>query len=329
LELKTLVDSIRNFEGIKRKNMIKNVTDQLKDSYNVTGKTVLGFGDDASAIDIGNQQLLLLAADGMWGKLMDADPYWAGYCSVLVNVNDIAAMGGIPLGMTNVLSTQNPEICKEIMRGINDGVKKFGVPMVGGHIHPDTPYNSLDVSITGIVGRDDVITSGGAQIGDQVIIAIDLDGKPHEKFTLNWDTTTFKGSKLVQDQIKAMNNIARKHLVTAGRDISNPGTLGTLGMLLEASGVGASIQLEKIPRNEKVTWDNWLKLYPGAGFVLTVPEKNADECISILEDVNITSKITGEIIEDKKLYLSYKKQKEVLFNFKNDRIMGVKEDIKK
>jgi hypothetical protein len=134
LELKTLVDSIRNFEGIKRKNMIKNITDQLKDSYNVAGKTVLGFGDDASAIDIGNQQLLLLAADGMWGKLMEADPWWAGYCSVLVNVNDIAAMGGIPMGMTNVLSTQSPETCKEIMKGISDGVKKFGVPMVGGHV---------------------------------------------------------------------------------------------------------------------------------------------------------------------------------------------------
>ena len=329
MELKTLVDSIRNFEGIKRKNMIKNVTDQLKDSYNVAGRTVLGFGDDASAIDIGNQQLLLLAADGMWGKLMEADPWWAGYCSVLVNVNDIAAMGGIPMGMTNVLSTQSPETCKEIMRGINEGVKKFGVPMVGGHLHPDTPYNSLDVSITGIVGRDDVITSGGARVGDQVIIAIDLDGKPHEKFSLNWDTTTFKSSQLVQDQIRAMNIIARKHLVTAGRDISNPGTLGTLGMLLEASGGGASIELERIPRSENVPWEDWLKMYPGAGFVLTAPENNAEECIAILEDVNITSKVTGEIIGDKKLYLTYKNQKEVLFNFKTDRIMGVKEDIKK
>ena len=46
-----------------------------------------------------------------------------------------------------------------------------------------------------------------------------------------------------------MNSIARKHLLTAGKDISNPGILGTLGMLLEASGVGATVELEKIPRN--------------------------------------------------------------------------------
>ena len=48
-----------------------------------------------------------------------------------------------------------------------------------------------------------------------------------------------------------MNNIARKHLLTAGKDISNPGILGTLGMLLEASGVGA-----------KSNWKRYLEIQP-------------------------------------------------------------------
>lgn len=327
MDLKDLITSIRNYEGITRKNMIKDVTDILKDSYNIAGKTILGFGDDASAIDIGNQQLLLLATDGMWGKLMESDPWWAGYCSVLVNVNDIAAMGGIPMGMTNVLSIQDGETCKKIMNGINEGVLKFGVPMVGGHLHPDTPYNSLDVSITGLVDKEDVITSGGARMGDQVIVAMDLDGKPHEKFPLNWDTTTFKSPESVQDQIAVMNRIAHRHLVTAGKDISNPGTLGTLGMLLEASDVGASIELEKIPRNESMEWNDWLKVYPGSGFVLTAPVENVKECVNLFEEVNITSNVVGEIIEDKIFYLSYGDQKEVLFDFNKDRIMGVKEEI--
>jgi len=42
LDLKDLITSIRNYEGITRKNMIKGVTSLLKDSYNITGKTVLG-----------------------------------------------------------------------------------------------------------------------------------------------------------------------------------------------------------------------------------------------------------------------------------------------
>ncbi len=326
MDLNALIDSIKNFEGITRKNSINHIANILKDTYNIAGNTILSFGDDASAIDIGNEKLALLAADGMWGKLMEADPRWAGYCSVLVNVNDIAAMGGIPIGMTNVISTKDSTICNEIMEGINEGVKKFGVPMVGGHFHPDTPYNALDVSITGIVDKDAVITSCDADTGNKVIIAIDIDGKLHPQFDLNWDTTTMKSDELVQAQIEVMNKIGMEKLVTAGKDISNPGTLGTLGMLLEASGVGATIELEKIPRNESVEWEQWLKLYPGAGFVLTAESSKVDRCIELLKEVNITASVAGEIIEDKKLYVTHKGQEEILFDFENDKITGVKEE---
>jgi len=326
VDLNALIDSIKNFEGITRKNSINHIADILKDTYNIAGNTILSFGDDASAIDIGNEKLALLAADGMWGKLMEADPRWAGYCSVLVNVNDIAAMGGKPIGMTNVISTKDKEICNEIMEGINEGVKKFGVPMVGGHLHPDTPYNALDVSITGIVDKSAVITSCDANKGDKVIIAIDIDGKVHPKFDLNWDTTTMKSDELVQAQIEVMNKIGSEKLVTAGKDISNPGTLGTLGMLLESSGVGATVELGKIPRNESIEWEQWLKLYPGAGFVLTAESSNVNRCIELLEEVNITASVVGEITEDKKLYVTHEDQKAVLFDFQKDKITGVKEE---
>jgi uncharacterized protein len=309
------------------KNLIKDVTNLLEETYNISGKTLLGFGDDASALEIGNGQVVLMAADGMWGKLMEADPWWAGYCSVLVNVNDIAAMGGIPLGMTNVLSTQDKDICSQIMGGINEGVKKFGVPMVGGHVHPDAPYNSLDVSISGIMGREDIITSCGAQPGHKVLVGIDLDGKLHPQFHLNWDTTTMKSAEQVQAQIKAMNELARRHLVSAGKDISNPGTIGTLGMLLETSNVGATVELDLIPRNDDICWEDWLKLYPGAGFILTAEEDNVDIVIEVLEKVNITTNVVGIITLDKKLYLTSGDNKEVVFDFDTDKITGIQEEI--
>jgi putative methanogenesis marker protein 2 len=327
LNLDTLVDSIKNYDGITRKNFIRDATKILEDTYNIAGRTALGFGDDASAIDIGNDTFLLMAADGMWGRLMEGDPRWAGYCSVLVNVNDIAAMGGVPMGMTNVISVSDGNLCNEIMMGIKEGVEKFGVPMVGGHLHPDTPYTALDVSITGIVGKDDVITSCGAAVGDVVLVAMDLDGKQHPNFPLNWDTTTHKTPELVQAQIMVMNKIARNHLLTAGKDVSNPGILGTLGMLLEASGVGATIELEDIPRNPSVSWDEWLKLYPGSGFVLTAREENVEECIRLLEEVNITTQVSGKIIEDKVLKLTHEDQEKTVFDFSKDMIMGIKEEI--
>jgi len=324
LELAELVKSLQNFEGILRKESIENITDKLKDVYNISGETLLDFGDDASAIDIGNDNVILFAADGIWGKLMDADPYWAGYCSILVNVNDIAAMGGKPIAMVNILSINDDKIASDLINGIKDGCRKFNVPMVGGHFHPDTDYNALDVAIVGIAKKDKIITSFGSNVGDKVIVAIDLDGRQHPKFALNWDTTYLKDEKIVQDQIAAMEKIAEKGLATGGKDISNPGTLGTLEMLLESSNVGAFVELEKIPRNTNVSWDEWLKSYPGAGFVLTAKEENIEDIIKLLEEVSITSSVVGEVIGEKKLYLNYKNEKMVLFDQDKNPVLKIK-----
>ena len=314
MELSELVKSLQSFKGVSRKNSIENVTKTLGDVYNITGDVLLDFGDDASAIDIGDNQVVLLAADGIWGDLMNVDPYWAGYCAVLVNVNDIAAMGGKPIAMVNIMAVDNDEIYDEILSGIVDGCRKFNVPMVGGHLHPDAEYNSLDVAIAGIASKDSLITSSGAKVGDKVIVAIDTDGRQYPGIPLNWDTTYEKDAKLVQDQIKIMQKIAEEHLPSAGKDISNPGTLGTLEMLLEASGVGANVELEKIPRNEDVDWDMWLRAYPGAAFVMTAPEENAQAIIDALSPYSFEVAVIGDVIEEKKLYLSSGDEKLVLFD---------------
>jgi putative methanogenesis marker protein 2 len=314
MELSELVKSLQSFKGVSRKNSIEKVTKTLGDVYNITGDVLLDFGDDASAIDIGDNQVVLLAADGIWGDLMNVDPYWAGYCAVLVNVNDIAAMGGKPIAMVNIMAVNNDEIYEDILSGIVDGCRKFNVPMVGGHLHPDAEYNSLDVAIAGIASKDSLITSSGANVGDKVLVAIDTDGRQYPGIPLNWDTTYEKDAKLVQDQIKIMQKIAEEHLPSAGKDISNPGTLGTLEMLLEASGVGASVELEKIPRNEDVDWDMWLRAYPGAAFVMTAPEENAQAIIDALSPYSFEVAVIGDVIEEKKLYLSSGDEKLVLFD---------------
>lgn len=314
MDLANLIESLQEFEGVSRKNSIEKVTDALSEVYNISGDVLLDFGDDASAIDIGDNQVILIAADGIWGQLMNVNSYWAGYCSVLVNVNDIAAMGGKPIAMVNIMSINNDEVYDELLQGIVDGCKKFNVPMVGGHLHPDSEFNSLDVAIVGIAKKDSLITSAGANVGDKVLIAIDTNGRQHPQFALNWDTTYEKDEKLVRDQIKVMKEIAEAKLPTAGKDISNPGTLGTLEMLLEASGVGATVCLEDIPRNPKVPWDEWLKAYPGAAFVLTADEKNCSKIISTLSPYSFEVAIVGDVIGEKKLYLKSGDEELVLFN---------------
>ena len=327
MELSELVKSLQSFKGVSRKNSIEKVTKTLGAVYNITGDVLLDFRDDASAIDSGDNQVVLLAADGIWGDLMNVDPYWAGYCAVLVNVNDIAAMGGKPIAMVNIMAVDNDEIYDEILSGIVDGCRKFNVPMVGGHLHPDAEYNSLDVAIAGIASKDSLITSSGAKVGDKVLVAIDTDGRQYPGIPLNWDTTYEKDAKLVQDQIKIMQKIAEEHLPSAGKDISNPGTLGTLEMLLESSQVGASVELEKIPRNENVDWDMWLRAYPGAAFVMTAPEENAQAIIDALSPYSFEVAVIGDVIEEKKLYLSSGDEKLVLFDQNSNPVLVMNKQV--
>jgi putative methanogenesis marker protein 2 len=314
MDFDALVDSVQNFEGVLRKNTIVKVTSSLKDVYNISGKTLIGFGDDSSAIDINSEKAILVAADGIWSRLIDIDPYWAGYCSILVNVNDIVAMGGEPLAMVNILSVKDENVGDDILKGIVDGCHKFNVPMVGGHFHPDADCNILDVSITGIVDKNHIITSFDAKVKDKIIVAIDLDGRQYPKSPLNWDSTLNKDPKIVQGQLKVVKTIAEMDLVSAGKDISNPGILGTLEMLLECSNCGAKIYLDKIPKNDSVNWHDWLRVYPGSGFVFTAPEENVDKIINLLKEFSITGNVVGEIISDKKLYLNYNNEEKVVFN---------------
>ena len=302
-DFKNLVKAVQEFEGVTRKSSIDTVTSLLTESYNVSGDVVIDIGDDASAIDIGNNQVVLIAADGIWGQIMNVNPYWEGYCSVLVNVNDIAAMGGKPLAMVNIMSVKHDEIYENLLAGIKDGCLKFGVPMVGGHLHPDGEVDSLGVAIVGIAKKDKLITSFGAEVGDKIIVAIDLDGKPHEMFELNWDTTYDKDKQLVQDQITAVQYLAERDYIKSGKDISNPGILGTLEMLLETSDKGAIVNLEDIPKNENISWENWLKSYPGSGFIFTANEENCEFIKKYLKDYSIEANVVGEVTGECSLYL--------------------------
>ncbi len=319
----TLARELNSFEGVVRKKGIKKVVNALKfRDTDYCFEIISDFGDDAAVIGINDEHAILLAADGIWGKLLEKDPKWAGYCSVLVNVNDIAAMGGVPIGMTNIISMNNEKIGKEVLKGIKEGVDKFGIPMIGGHTHPDAMCNVLDVSITGIVKKDSVLRSDTARIGDKIVFAYDLDGKIHEKFNLNWDTTTMKPKKLVRDQIKALETIGKEKLATACKDISNPGALGTLGMLLEVSKKGAIVDVSKIPKNDDISLNHWLKLYPGCGFVFTTNENNVNRLKEVLEDVNITAEVCGEVVCTKQLTISNGTDKAILFDFEKDFICG-------
>ena len=322
----TIAKVVREYEGVRRKHAIGEMVRALKiDAPHV----VASFGEDAAVIEH-NGEALLLAADGIWSRLMEADPYWAGYCSVLVNIHDIAAMGGHPIAMVDIFSIAKTTIQEQVVKGMHDASAQFGVPIVGGHLHPDAPYSVIDVSILGSARMDSVIYSHTAQVGDSVIAAIDITGRVHPSCALNWDSVTMKSAAEVRAQISLMEQIGTKHLVTAGKDISNPGIIGTLGMLLEVSGKGAEIDLGLIPKpnlsENNLTFEQWVRMYPGMGFILTANKRHVEELIRLFASVGMTAHEIGSVNASRELRIRYEGKDTQVFDFIKNGIMHLSEE---
>ena len=321
MDLEHIVREIRSYPGVTRKRIISDVIKYFP--IPKEGNIITAFGEDAAVIEHG-EDVLLLAADGIMEDLMNKNAFWAGYCSILVNVNDIAAMGGIPLGMVSVISMKKGEVLKEVLGGIREGINKFGVPMVGGHTHPDCDYKAVDVAVLGYTKKNEVILSSTAQQGDEIIFAMDLGGKFTPGIPYSWDSTSSKSPKTVQKQFMVMNKLAHKRLLTSGKDISNPGLLGTLGMLLETSQMGGEIHLRKIPIPDDIDFIQWLKAYQGCGFVVTCKSKNSEKVVDLFREVGLSARVAGKVNSETKLIITDKKEQKILFDFSKDMITGCK-----
>ncbi|AET65122.1 methanogenesis marker 2 protein [Methanothrix harundinacea] len=320
MNIESLAAELRGFVGITRKKAIGDLVGHFPVESDLI---IASFGEDAAVIDDG-EEVMLLAADGIWSRLLEADAEWAGYCAVLVNVHDIAAMGGWPVAMVDVLSAGSSDLAEAVLSGMRKGIEKFKVPIVGGHLHPDTPYSALDVAILGKAKKGAVILSSSAKPGDSVVVGIDLDGRVHPSFAINWDSTSFKSGEILLRQLGSMRELAERGLVTAGKDISNPGMLGTLGMLLESSRAGAVVDLEKIPKPEGMEMVVWQKMYPGMGFVVTAPAAKAEEVAGIFRGRGLTSAVIGRVTEERRLLIESGSEKAVLFNFEAETITGIR-----
>lgn len=319
MSVQAVIEAIRNFPGVTRKRPIKTIVNNFPVSS--FPHVAASEGEDAAAIEYGNDYLLF-AADGIMESLVNSDPFYAGYFAVLVNVNDIAAMGGKPLAMVDVLSMSKHRVCNLILKGMDKAVRKFNVPIVGGHTHPDCLYNAIDVSIIGTVPKTDIILSSTAEAGDDIVFVMDLDGFYPEGLKYAWDTTSNKDDKLVQAQMFATTIVASRHLVHAGKDMSNPGCIGTLGMMLESSSMGAVVDLNKIPVPDGVDFIRWILSYQGCGFLYACPHENSAEVIEIFKKVGCEGAVVGKVNDSRLFELIYNGEKGLLFDFTKDVITG-------
>lgn len=268
-ELERLAALLHGFAGIGHKSDIAHVVSALKtDSAGRGGAWGAQIGDDCAAIPDGDGYLLF-AIEGFVNEFVAKEPWFAGYCGVMVNVSDIYAMGGRPLAVVDALWSRGGNAAQPLLDGMAAASAVYQVPIVGGHSNRRSDREQLSVAITGRASK--LLTSFDARPGEHLVVACDVRGRYVEPYDY-WNASLEAPPERLRADLELLPIIAEAGLCRAAKDISMAGVVGTALMLLECSGIGADIDLAAIPRPAGVALDRWLTSFPSYGFILSVAD---------------------------------------------------------
>jgi len=265
--LAALCDRLRATKGMQHKGDIAT-------AYGGLGASIVPcrVGDDCAALpDPDGSGYTLLAIEGLLDEFVRAEPWFAGYCGVMVNLSDVAAMGGRPVAVVDALWTAGRERTEPIWAGMRAASAAYGVPIVGGHTNTRSDGDRLAVAVLGRATR--LLTSFDARPGDVLLAAIDLRGEFYEPYPY-WNCSTSAPPGRLRGDLEILPSLAEDGLCRAAKDVSMGGILGTLLMLLECSGTGATVALDRIPRAPGAPLERWLTSFPSYGYVLSVASEN-------------------------------------------------------
>lgn len=297
----------------------------------------LSGSDDAAVYQLSMDIALVQSVD-YFTPIVD-DPYSYGAIAAANSLSDLYAMGAQPLIALNIVGfpveDRGSQELGEIMRGGFEKMQEAGVNVVGGHtINDEEP--KFGFAVTGTVHPDNVVTNGGAKIGDALIIT-----KPIGTGVIAQALKAEEASKeSVQASIESMttlNDTACDAMLEIGvnacTDVTGFGFIGHLREMLCASSVGAVIYYPVVPQitgafdlayetpplgsranlraareyctfSEDIPDEGQLLLcdsQTSGGLLIAVHPEKREVLLDILHEVGtVSSACVGEIIEDEK-----------------------------
>ncbi len=213
-------------------------------------------GDDAAIVDPPDGPLLL-AADAVVAGVHtppDLPLEDLGWKAVVVNVSDIAAMGGRPLHLLVTVAAPPGTDLDRLFDGVAEAAQAYVCPVVGGDL---TTADTLVVSVavTGTVDGTPV-TRSGASPGEVIYVTGPLGAAAASGWTRRPLARVVEGVD------------ARGAGATAMIDVSD-GLVADLGHIAEESGVGFA--LDEVPVAPGATLDQALTGGEDYELVFTAP----------------------------------------------------------
>ncbi|WHL27270.1 sll0787 family AIR synthase-like protein [Pseudomonas juntendi] len=318
-DLQSLLASLRDTDAMRAKQAIQHPARTIvADDIGGDGLYALP-GDDTAAIRCGDQYQLL-AIEGMLPQFVANTPWFAGWSAVMANVSDITAMGGRASAVVNAYWHHDDAAADSLLAGIRDACLAYGLQLVGGHTSqsPDNPA-ALAVAITGWARC--LLSTLHVEPGQCLAMVVDLDGRWHG------DAPYWKAFEQVpHDRLRAKLDIiprlAEAGLLRAAKDISNAGLLGTLLMLLEPTGCGADIDLERVPRPANAPLERWLRTFPSYGFLLTLATRDLATVETAFAFEGLHCAAIGQIDDSARLKVNLDQQHHEFWNLREHPFTG-------
>ncbi len=210
----------------------------------------LGAPDDAAVYRLNDEQALIQTVD-FFTPIVDT-PYEYGAIAAANALSDVYAMGGEVLFALNIAAFPPDlpaSLLAEILRGGADVVRSVGAAIAGGHtIQDKEPKYGL--AVTGLVHPGRILTKGGAQPGDALVLT-----KPLGTGTIT--TATKRGSVEPEHLAAAIASMTRLNRIAAhaaqaagvraATDITGFGLIGHASEMAEAAGMRFRLRFDALP----------------------------------------------------------------------------------
>lgn len=314
-DLSALITRLHAFSGIAHKRDIQHVVAQLSHACPPPHPN----GDDCALIPDGDGYKLL-AMEGFINRFVAEDPWFAGWCGVMVNLSDIAAMGGRPLAIVNALWDDALPHAEQILQGMSAASRAYQVPVVGGHTNLRSEQPQLAVAILGETKHP--LSSFSVRPGQALMVALNLQGKWHPP-GYNWDAATDAEPAMLRRTISLLPEMASEGLIHVAKDISQAGLVGTIVMMLESGGVGADVDLAHIPVPLNVELEEWLCAFPSFGFLLAVEPEKCTVVQNVFATHQIACATIGRFNAEKRLMLQLDEQHECYWDLNQQPLTGM------
>ena len=297
---------------------LKNLLNCIKGDSRVIVPPMVGYDSGVHLMD--DDRYLVVSTDPCIGVPED----WFGWFLIHYVASDIALFGARAEFCTiNLLGppSTKPSVFKKIMKQACSVASSLKIAIVTGHTGSYEGLSTLVGACTayGFVEKNKLITPGGARPGDNVLYIKPLGMEVVINFALSHRSLaenlfgayrTKKLSQLIDMQtcIKSAFLMAETHGVHAMHDTTEGGLIAALNEVAEASQVGFTIELDRIPIPEEVkklqeffhlSQKQVLSMSSTGTIIAAVDSQFQDHAIEVLSQNNIPAKLLGSFTEDK------------------------------